>query len=307
MIAKIIKTNASFSASLDYCLNREKASIIHSNGVRIASPEFMAKQFELLASSNNRMKNSPLGHIVLSFSKDLNGKISDNMMSMIAKDYLLKMAIKDTVVLVIRHEDRKHEHCHIIYSKINYVNNKKLKEDYIKLKSLKAVREINQKYRFNKNQHQTPFTESKSKFFQTRKEVAYYLHQGVSGKNPCKNWDELQEYLFRKGIHVEFKTKGKTDEIQGVSFEKDDYKFKGSELGLSYSKIETKFDKAHLFNDFSNTNISTNRESSNIQVQETKQEENILSNLLSISAGISTDQDDEQKKKRKRKLNYNGR
>lgn len=151
MIAKIIKTNASFSASLDYCLNREKASIIHSDGVRIGSPEFMAKQFELLASSNNRMENSPLGHIVLSFSKDLNGKISDNMMSLIAKDYLLRMGIKDTSLLVIRHDDRKHPHCHIVYSKISYVHNRKLKEDYINLKSLKAVREINQKYGFNKN------------------------------------------------------------------------------------------------------------------------------------------------------------
>ncbi|MFZ4262092.1 relaxase/mobilization nuclease domain-containing protein [Sphingobacterium sp. HJSM2_6] len=302
MIAKIIKTNASFSASLDYCLNREKASIIHSDGVRIGSPEFMAKQFELLASSNNRMKNSPLGHIVLSFSKDLNGKISDNMMSLIAKDYLLRMGIKDTSLLVIRHDDRKHPHCHIVYSKISYVHNRKLKEDYINLKSLKAVREINQKYGFNKNQHQTPFTESKNKYYQVKKEVSYYLHQGISGKYPCKNWDELQHYLFQKGIHTEFKAKGKSDEIQGVSFEKDSYKFKGSELGLSYSKIETKFAQAQSFNDFNNTNTSSNREGSNIQVQETKQEENILSNLLSISAGISADQDDEQMKKRKRKL-----
>jgi len=302
MIAKIIKTNASFSASLDYCLNREKASIIHSDGVRIGSPEFMAKQLELLASSNNRMKNSPLGHIVLSFSKDLNGKISDNMMSLIAKDYLLRMGIKDTSLLVIRHDDQRHPHSHIIYSKIGYVNNKKLKEDYIKLKSLKAVREINLKYGFSKNQYQTPFTESKNKYYQVKKEVSYYLHQGISGKNPCNNWAELQQYLFLKGIHVEFKTKGKSDEIQGVSFEKDDYKFKGSELGLSYSKIETKFNQAQSFTDFNNTNISTNGEGRNIQVKETKQAENILSNLLSISAGISADQDDEQKKKRKRKM-----
>jgi len=302
VIAKIIKTNASFSSSLDYCLNREKASIIHSDGVRIGSPQFMAKQFELLASSNDRIKNSPLGHIVLSFSKDLNGKISDNMMALIAKDYLLRMGIKNTSLLVIRHEDRKHPHCHLVYSKINNLTNQKIHEGYAKLKSLKAVREINQKYGFNKNQHQTPFTESKNKYYQVKKEVSYYLYQGVSGKKPCKNWAELQHYLFQKGINTEFKTKGKSDEIQGVSFEKDDYKFKGSELGLSYSKIETKFAQGQSFNDSNNTNTSNSIEGSNIQVQETKQEENILSNLLSISASISQDHDDEQKKKRKRKM-----
>ncbi|MDM1050154.1 relaxase/mobilization nuclease domain-containing protein [Sphingobacterium hotanense] len=302
MIAKIIKTNASFSASLDYCLNREKASIIYSDGVRIGSSEFMARQFELLASSNDRMKNSPLGHIVLSFSKDLNGKISDNMMNLIAKDYLLKMGIKDTAVLVIRHEDRKHPHCHIIYSKIDYVNNKKLKEGYIKLKSLKAVREINQKYGFNRNQYQTPFTESKSKFFQTRKEVAYYLHQGVSGKNPCKNWAELQQYLFQKGIHVEFKAKGKSDVIQGVSFSKDGFKFKGSELGLSYSKIEDQFSQSQSFYDFKSISHVNNLEGNVVHEKMTKNDESILSILLSPDVGISGDQDDEQMKKRKRKM-----
>ncbi|OYD42258.1 relaxase/mobilization nuclease domain-containing protein [Sphingobacterium cellulitidis] len=302
MIAKIIKTNASFSSSLDYCLNREKASIIHSDGVRIGSPEFMAKQFDILASSNDRMKNSPLGHIVLSFSKDLNGKITDNMMNLIAKDYLLNMGIKDTAVLVIRHEDRKHPHCHIIYSKIDYVNSKKLKEDYIKLKSLKAVREINQKYGFNNNQYQTPFTESKNRYYQTKKEVSYYLHQGISGKYPCKNWNELQQYLNQKGIHVEFKTKGKSDIIQGVSFSKDEFKFKGSELGLSYSKIEDQFSQSQLFNDFTSISHVNNLEGNDIHHKMTKHDESILSILLGPDLGISGDQDDEQMKKRKRKM-----
>jgi hypothetical protein len=95
MIAKIIKSNAGFSASLDYCLNRKEAKIIYSDGIRLGDPRFLTKQFELLAKCNERIKN-PLGHIVLSFSKNLDGKLSDNMMSLIAQDYLSKMGIKNT-------------------------------------------------------------------------------------------------------------------------------------------------------------------------------------------------------------------
>jgi hypothetical protein len=45
----------------------------------------------------------------------------------------------------VRHSDKKHPHCHMVYSKNGY-NNRKLNEDYLKLRSLKAVREINLKY-----------------------------------------------------------------------------------------------------------------------------------------------------------------
>src|SRR5690606_5144142 len=98
MIAKIIKSNAGFSASLDYCLNRKEAKIIHSDGVRLGDSKFMAKQFDLLAKGNDRIKK-PLGHIVLSYSKDLDGKLSDNLMGLIARDYLGKMGISNTALL----------------------------------------------------------------------------------------------------------------------------------------------------------------------------------------------------------------
>jgi len=56
----------------------------------------------------------------------------------------------------------------------------------------------------------------------------------------CRNWKELDNVLKRQGITTSFKTKGNTDEVQGVMFEKNKYKFNGSKIDrqFSYSKID---------------------------------------------------------------------
>lgn len=298
MIAKIIKSNAGFSASLDYCLNRKEAKIIYSDGIRLGDPKFMTKQFELLAKCNERIKN-PLGHIVLSFSKNLDGKLSDNMMSFIAQDYLNKMGIKNTALIVVRHSDKKHPHCHIVYSKNSY-NNRKLNEDYLKLRSLQAVREMNVKYGFTKSREQSPYTDSKNKYYQVKKEIRYYLQQGTSGSNARNNWKDLTHYLNSKGISVEFKSKGNSEEIQGVSFSKDGFRFKGSEIGreFSFSKIEQSFNTIEF--------PTSNKEEDMDARHEVKQSEfqpQSLLGLLNLGGVIAPEpEDDPSKRKRKRKI-----
>jgi hypothetical protein len=298
MIAKIIKSNAGFSASLDYCLNRKEAKIIYSDGIRLGDPRFLTKQFELLAKCNERIKN-PLGHIVLSFSKNLDGKLSDNMMSLIAQDYLSKMGIKNTALIVVRHSDKKHPHCHMVYSKNGY-NNRKLNEDYLKLRSLKAVREINLKYGFTKSREQSPYTDSKNKYYQVKKEIRYYLQQGTSGSNVRNNWKDLTHYLNSKGISVEFKSKGNSEEIQGVSFSKDGFRFKGSEIGreFSFSKIQQSFNAIELATDNKEEDMDVRHE-----VKHSEFQSQSLLGLLDLGGVIAPEpEDDPSKRKRKRKI-----
>jgi len=298
MIAKIIKSNAGFSASLDYCLNRKEAKIIYSDGIRLGVPKFLTRQFELLAKCNERIKN-PLGHIVLSFSKNLDGKLSDNIMSLIAQDYLNKMGIMNTALIVVRHSDKKHPHCHIVYSKNGY-NNRKLNEDYLKLRSLKAVREINLKYGFTKSREQSPYTDSKNRYYQVKKEVCYYLQQGTSGSNARNNWKDLTHYLNSKGISVEFKTKGNSEEIQGVSFSKDGFRFKGSEIGreFSFSKIEQSFNAIELATNNKEEDMDARHE-----VKQSEFQSQSLLGLLNLGGVIAPEpEDDPSKRKRKRKI-----
>lgn len=56
----------------------------------------------------------------------------------------------------------------------------------------------------------------------------------------CGNWNVLVANLKRQGVEVRFKHKGQTDEIQGVVFTKNGYRFNGSKVDrrCSYSKID---------------------------------------------------------------------
>ena len=56
----------------------------------------------------------------------------------------------------------------------------------------------------------------------------------------CGHWRQLAVNLKKQGVEVQFKYKGKSDEIQGVIFSKNGYLFSGSKIDrrFSYSKID---------------------------------------------------------------------
>lgn len=60
-----------------------------------------------------------VGHIALSWSIHDSGKLSEAIMTEVAKAYLEKMNITDTQYLITLHQDRQHPHVHIIYNRVN--------------------------------------------------------------------------------------------------------------------------------------------------------------------------------------------
>lgn len=50
-----------------------------------------------------------------------------------------------------------------------------------------------------------------------------------------KNWKDFVAGLDKQGITTRFKTKGNTDVVQGIIFEKDGCSFSGSKIDRSYS------------------------------------------------------------------------
>ena len=67
-----------------------------------------------------------------------------------------------------------------------------------------------------------------------------------------------------RGITIRFKYKGQTSEIQGVSFSKGEYTFKGSEIDRSFSF--SKLDKC--FRDAGLNTAGSNRQKISAPVQE---------------------------------------
>ncbi len=127
----------------------------------------------------------------------------------------------------------------------------------------------------------------------------------------CKGWHTLLERLKRQGVDVQFKCKGHTDEIQGIVFTMNGYRFNGSKVNrqFSYSKIDAALSRNNYEERQMQSQPQTNRE-------EISPTSNSGSSLIEGSLGLfssSNMPEEEQpydpylknkKKKKQRKINW---
>ena len=96
----------------------------------------------------------------------------------------------------------------------------------------------------------------------------YEIYNAVKDEiGKSRNWRQLQTRLAEKGIGIHFKYRGQTGEVQGISFSKGGYTFKGSEIDRSFSF--SKLDKC--FGDAGLNTAGSNRQTVFAPVQELSQ------------------------------------
>lgn len=237
MIAKIIK-GTSFSGMISYMLGKREgmARILDGEGVRIdATSGEIASDFNLQASMRPNIKK-PVCHTILSFSAEDGERLDDDKMIDIAREYLRQMGYSDTQYLIVRHMDREHPHLHICINRIdNYGNT--ISDSNEKFRSTRICRELTDKYQLKLGEDKK---EVKRNRLRGNDQIRYSIYDAIPEVLPqCTNWKQLVSVLQKQGIEVQFKTKGKTDVIEGVVFSKDGVSFSGSHIdrSCSYSKL----------------------------------------------------------------------
>lgn len=240
MISKVISPGKSFAGLCRYLYQkRDGAEVILSTGVRDYDHAKMAADFSVQASQNPRL-SSPVLHIILSWPPGEN--LTNDLIATIAKDYLEILQINDTQYAIIKHSDKAHDHLHFV---INRVKNdgKTIKDNHIGLRGKKAAQQLTQKYGLTiaKSKHL-----SQTNFDRLHGQDAgrYEIFTAILESLPeCRNLKDLERHLLRRQIEVLYKFKGKSDEIQGISFCKGELKFKGSEIdrAFSYGNLQKTF------------------------------------------------------------------
>ena len=244
MTAKIVK-GSSFSGAVGYMLSKEeKVEILKAEGVRIEPKELTAKSFELQASMNPNIKK-PVWHISLNFPRQDKDKLTNEKMIKIAEAYLQKMDIRNTQYLIVRHHDRSHPHIHLCINRIDN-EGKLISDKNEKYRSTKICRELTEKHGL----YIAPGKENVNRerligYDKTKYEIYDALKQAIP---KSKTWNDLEKQLKKNGITFQFKTAGKTTNIQGIIFEKDGIKINGSKVDreCSYSKIDSEI-KSNAF------------------------------------------------------------
>ena len=236
MIAKIVK-GSNFKGVVDYILDKEKdVKILVCDGLFAENKETLAGSFEAQARMNPKV-TKPVGHIALAFSKEDEHRLTDRAMAGIALEYLNAMGITDTQILIVRHFDKEHPHVHIAFNRIAN-DGRTISDRNERIRSARICKELTRKYGlyFSDGKEQVKRHRLKEPD-KTKYEIYSILKTEVSR---CENWNILIANLKKQGVDVQFKYKGKSNEIQGVIFSKNGYSFSGSKIDrqFSYSKID---------------------------------------------------------------------
>ena len=242
MTAKIKENTAEFGARVNYVNNpdpKKKAHIIASNGVLLDDNHSIIHSFEFQAEAKPSVKK-PAGHLSLNFALQDKSRLTDKLMAEIAEEYMRQMGIADTQFILVRHQDREHPHVHIVFNRIDN-NGKTISDRNDMYRNEQVCKKL-------KAKHGLYFAKGKEQVKQHRlkepDKSKYEIYTAVKNEiGKSRNWQQLQHRLAEKGITIQFKRKGQTDEIQGISFSKGEYTFKGSEIdrSFSFSKLDRYF------------------------------------------------------------------
>lgn len=239
MIAKNIK-GKSFKGCVNYVMN-DTAELLEAEGVWADSAKDMIRSFAMQRSGRKEIKQ-PVGHIPISFSPEDKGKMTNDFMLQLAKEYMQEMGIKNTQYIIVRHHNTDNAHLHIVYNRIN--NDLKLisvNHDY--KRNIKTCKKLKDKYNLTYGKGKERVNREK---LDNPDKVKYYIYDAIkSVLSTCKHPADLRFALQKFGIEIDYKFKRTTREIEGVSFRYDNIAFKGSEIDrkFSFGNLKKEFEK----------------------------------------------------------------
>ena len=235
MIGKI-KKGKSFGGCIRYVMGKDDAKILESDGVLLGTNKEMIDSFNCQCLLNPKIKQ-PLGHIALSFKPEDAPRLTDEFMTKIALEYMELMGIKNTQFLLVRHHNTDNPHCHLIYNRINYDGKVISSQNDFKRNEI-ATKKLKDKYGLT-------YAEDKSKTnvkkLHDPERVKYEIHNAVKAAlKRSRTWWDLGKQLQKQGIGMTFKINRRTGKNEGLSFTKDGYTFKASDVNrqFSYSKLD---------------------------------------------------------------------
>lgn len=196
MIAKISTGLKSFTGIVTYHENKvsdEKATIIHSSIGQYKKADIIYSLNET-GKTNNHVENKGYD---ISFNFNKADVVSNDKALLIMEDYLLEMGFEGNPYVVYQHEDKEHQHYHIVVSTVDELGkHNSLMNGFYKLDSQKFTRELEVKYNlvstnYSKNQASENLKSINAEKFSLQKGILKGL------KNP-----EFRDFINEQIVNV---------------------------------------------------------------------------------------------------------
>lgn len=182
----------------------------------------------------------PVGHISLDFHPDDTPKMTDELMTEVAQDYMKKMGLTNTPYIVVRHYDKAHPHCHIVFSRVDY-DGKILTQTTNFKKNERVCKALNLKHRLIQGKSKLNTDVSK---LRGKEKVRYQLVHDIARvylAPSVTDWNSYVDLLRRNGITVREKIgkSGRVNLYYGIS--KQEFWYKKLDPFFSRENLELKF------------------------------------------------------------------
>ena len=173
----------------------------------------------------------------------------------IANEYLHKMGYGDTQSLIVKHCDRQYPYLHICINRIGN-DGKTISDRNEKYRSTRICRGLTERYGLTIGEVKQEVNRSQ---LRDEDKLRYEIFDTIESILPqSQTWKDFVAELEQQDITTRFKTKGNTDVVQGIIFEKDGCCFSGSKIDrpCSFSRLNAeieqnshKQEKIHLQNE----------------------------------------------------------
>ena len=255
MIAKF-KNRIDFAGLVSYAndikSDEKRGRLLSFQGVCVVSNETIADSFNThLRHPDSRGRvhhiGQPVKHVSISFSPEdahlfPDNEQGDRYMAQLVDEWLRGMGVTNAQYIVARHFDKTHPHCHLVFSRIDLDGNV-ISSFNERIRSAKVCKEIKLRHglTFGNTTGEKVNRDGLRPIQQLRFDIK---SAAIAAANSSSSWAEFQHALEAHGIEASFSINRSTEEIRGISFAKDDYRFAGSKLSkqkLTYGKLVAKF------------------------------------------------------------------
>ena len=237
-----MKKRASFARLVNYVNNPKKARLIDSKDVRLDNNASIARSMQGQADDKpGRKQKNPVYHISLDFAHEDAPKLTDDLMTEIAREYMKRMGIVNTQYVTCRHTDREHPHLHIVANRVDNDGNT-ISDRNDAIRNVAVCKALTREYGLH-------FSKGKEKVKRDRlrgkDKVKYQIYDAVKAALPrCNSWSELCDRLAKQSIGVNFRYDRRNGNIVGVSFTNDGISFSGSRIdrSMGFFKLDKQFE-----------------------------------------------------------------
>lgn len=182
----------------------------------------------------------PVGHISLDFHPDDAPKMTDELMTEVAQDYMKQMGLTNTPYIVVRHYDKAHPHCHIVFSRVDY-DGKILTQTTNFKKNERVCKALNLKHRLMQGKSKLNTDVSK---LRGKEKVRYQLVHDIARvylTPSVTDWNSYVDLLRRNGISVKEKIgkSGRVNLYYGIG--QQEFWYKKLDPFFSRENLELKF------------------------------------------------------------------